>query len=250
MIYGRAGYDPDLPESFYINRIKNRFPGINAKNLYDTWRYTSDVISWLEKIHFRQNDAEFLAEGCFDINRFHDIEMFARVPCLPDQGVSSIVDFVTNGKAEGEMTPFEVADKLDNASQKLIQGAAKIKPRNNMELEQTLGDLTALGYLAKYYALKIRAATNLSYFRSNGTEEHKTTAINQLEEALEAWKDYAKVATTYYKPQLMARTQMLDWDALIFLVEKDIQLARDAKHGDTLQQIGSNVLWDRDISRQ
>ena len=250
MIYGRTGYNPDLPESFYVNRIKHHFPGINAKSLYDTWRYTSDVISWLEKIHFRQNDFEFLAEGCFDDRRFHDIEMFARVPCLPDQGVSSIVDFVTDGKVEGEMTPFEVADKLDHASQNLIRGAAKIKPGNNMELEQTLGDLTALGYLAKYYALKIRAATNLSYFRLNGTAEHQTIAINQLEEALEAWKSYAKVATTYYKPQLMARTQMLDWDALTLLVEKDIQLAREAKHGDTLRRIGSNVLWDRDMTRQ
>ena len=247
MIFGRAGYNPDLPEKFYVNRIKARFPEINAQKLYDTWRNTSDVISWVEKIHFRQNDAEFLAEGCLDLWRFNDINFFARSACLPEQGVSSIGDFVVNGKAEGEMTPFEVAEKLDIASQNLLQGAAKMNPRNNMELEQTLGDLTALGYLAKYYALKIRAATHLSLFRLNGTEENKATAINELEQALETWKDYARTATTYYKPQLMARTQMLDWDALTLSVAKDIEMARDAKQGEAVVPARSNVLWERDM---
>ena len=247
MIFGRIGYNPDLPESFFINRIKHRFPEINAKKLYDTWRYTSEVISWVEKIRFGQNDMQFLIEGCFDNRRFHNIDIFARTPCLPDQGVSSIGDFVVNGKEEGNMTPFEVAGKLDIASQNLLQGAARIKPGNNMELEQTLGDLTALGYLAKYYALKIRAATNLSLFRLNGTEDNKTLAINELEQALEAWKDYAKIATTYYNVQFFARTQTLDWDAITSLVKEDIEIARRAKQGEPVGTSGSNVLWERDM---
>ena len=247
MIYGRTGYNPDLPESFYVNRIKNRFPKIDAQKLYNTWRYTSDVISWLEKIHFRQNDFEFFAEGCFDYRRFHNIDMFARIPCLPEQGVSSIGDFVMNGKVDGEMTPFEVADKLENASQNLLQGASQIKHGNNMELEQTLGDLTALGYLAKYYALKIRAATNLSLFRLNGTEENKAKAISELEQALETWKNYAKTANTYYKVQFFARTQTLDWDALTISVAEDIEIARAAKQGEPVATSGTNVLWTRDM---
>ena len=247
MIYGRTGYNPDLPESFYVNRIKNHFPNINAKKLYDTWRYTSDVISWLEKIHFRQNDFEFFAEGCFDYRRFHNINMFAQIPCLPEQGVSSIGDFVENGKVDGEMTPFEVADKLDNASQNLLQGASRIKPGNNMELEQTLGDLRALGYLAKYYALKIRAATNLSLFRLNGTEENKAKSISELEQALETWKNYAKTANTYYNVQFFSRTQTLDWDALAVSVAEDIEIARAAKQGEPVATSGTNMLWTKDM---
>jgi hypothetical protein len=250
MIYGRTGYNPDLPESFYVNRIKHRFPKVDAKKLYDTWRYTSDVISWLEKIHFRQNDFEWFIEGCFDVDKFHDINLFARVPHLPDQGVMSISNFVMNGKTEGELTPFEVADKLDMASEKLLQGASQIKSGNDAELGQTLGDLTALGHLAKYYALKVRAATNLSLFRLNGTEENRSTSIQQLEQALEAWKDYAKTANTYYKPQLMSRTQMLDWDALTPLVEKDIEIVRAAKKGESIESLRSNALWERDMRHQ
>jgi hypothetical protein len=250
MIYGRAGYNPDLPESFYVNRIKNRFPEVNAKKLYDTWRYTSDVISWLEKIHFRQNDFEWFAEGCFDHRQFHDIDNFARIPGLPDQGVSSIGDFVVNGIEEGKMTPFEVAEKLDNASQQLLQGVSQLKAGNNAELEQTLGDLKAFGYLAKYYSLKISAATNLSLFRLNGTEENKVSAVNQLEQALEAWKNYAIVANIHYKVQFFARHQTLDWDALTSSVAADIEIAQAAKQGEPVATAGTNALWERDMRHQ
>jgi len=70
MIWGMTGYNPDLPESFYINKIAAHFPGSDARTIYDTWNATADVISWTDKIHYRQNDAEFLAEGCIDIIKF------------------------------------------------------------------------------------------------------------------------------------------------------------------------------------
>jgi len=248
MIYGRTGYNPDLPESFYVNRIKAHFPEVNAKKLYDTWKNTSDVISWVDKIHFRQNDLDWIAEGCFDVREFHNINMFCRIPCMPEQGVSSIGDYVINGKKEGELTPFEVAGKLETASKNLLKGASEIKSKGNRELEQTLGDLTALGYLAEYYAHKIKAATHLSLFRLNGTEKDQATAIDELEKALVSWKDYAKTANTYYYPQLLARTQMLDWDEIAKHVAQDIDIARNAKQGEPVEVMGSNVLWEKDMT--
>jgi hypothetical protein len=250
MILGRAGYNPDLPESFYVNRIKAHFPGVNARMLYDTWKSTSDVISWVDKIHFRQNDAEFIAEGCFDITRFHNIDNFCRMPCMPEQGVSSIGDFVLKGKVTGELTPFEVAGKLDEASKNLLDGAAKVTGNNSAELKQTLGDLTALGHLAEYYACKVRGATYLSGYRNTGDMKSKEKAISELENALISWKNYAKTATTFYNPQLLARTQMLDWNALTKLVEEDITIARNAKKGEPVGVSGTNILWERDMTKQ
>lgn len=250
MIYGRAGFNPNLPESFYVNRIKAHFPGVNAQLLYDTWKSTSEVISWVDKIHFRQNDAEFITEGCFDIKKFHDVNNFCRMPCMPDQGLSSIGDFVLKGKVAGELTPFEVAGKLEQASANLLKGTSKIKAGNNKELAHTLGDLTALGYLAEYYSHKIKGATNLSMYRLSGEEKNKTAAVTELEQAVVSWKNYAKTATTYYKPQLLARTQMLDWDALIPFVEEDVNMAKKAKKGEPVEVSGTNILWERDMTKQ
>jgi Glycosyl hydrolase family 20, domain 2 len=250
MIWGRAGYNPDLPSSFYIDRISAHFPGIDANLLYNTWKSTSDVIEWVDKIHFRQNDAEFLAESCFDIVRFHDVNNFCRQPCMPEQGVSSIGDFVLNGKVTGELTPFEVAEKLDKASKNLLEGAAEIKAGNNMELQETLGDLISLGYLAQYYAHKVRGATNLSQFRLKGDEKYKSQAVSELKGALASWISYSNSATTYYKPQLFARTQMLDWNATIENVKEDVNIAINAKKGEPVSVSGTNKIWERDMSKQ
>lgn len=249
MIYGRAGYNPNLPVSFYVNRIKAHFPGVNAQLLYDTWKSTSEVISWVDKIHFRQNDAEFITEGCFDIKKFHDVNNFCRMPCMPEQGLSSIGDFVTKGKVAGELTPFEVAGKLEKASVNLL-GASKISIGKNPELAQTVGDLVALGYLAEYYSHKIKGAVYLSMFRLSGDEKNKTAAVSELEQGVISWKNYAKTATTFYKPQLLARTQMLDWDALKPFVEEDVNIAKKAKKGEPVEVSGTNVLWKRDMTQQ
>lgn len=250
MIYGRAGYNPLLPESFYINRIKAHFPGVNAQLLYHTWKSTSDVMEWVDKIHFRQNDFEFITEGCFDVNNFHDINSFCRVPCMPEQGVSSIGDFVMKGQVDGELTPFDVAGKLYQASLNLLGGASKIKVFNNPELEQTLCDLTALGYLADYYSHKIKGAVYLSMFRLSGEEKNRDIAVAELEQGVKSWENYAETASTWYHPQLLARTQMLDWKALTNFTLEDVNIARRAKKGEPVDVVGSNKLWERAMTKQ
>ncbi len=203
-------------------------------------------MSWIDKIHYRQNDAEFLAEGCIDIIKFKDVNAFARNDGMPDQGVTAIGDFVTKGKQAGEITPFDVADKLDEASKTLVNGAAHISAGNNAELRQTLGDFEAMGYMAQYYAHKIRGATYLSLYRLNGDEEDKQQAVTELEAGVISWESYAKVATTYYNPQLMARTRMLDWNALTENVKKDVTIAQNAKKGEPVGVSVSNKLWEVD----
>lgn len=249
MIWGCAGYNPDLPESYYIERIHARFPSIDAKALYSTWKATSDVIEWIDKLHFRQNDAEFLAEGCIDINRFKDLNAFARNDCMPDQGVTAIGVFAEKGKIPGELSPFEVADKLDAASRILLDGASKLKAANNRELAQTIGDLQAMGYMATYYSHKFRGATHMAKYRFGGDESDKVHSVEEMEKAVNAWLNYAKAASAQYKPQLFARTRELDWDSLTENVKQDVNIARNAKKGEPYTVSGNNKLWEQDMKR-
>jgi hypothetical protein len=246
MTWGMAGYNPDLPESYYIDKIDEHFPGADAKAIYQTWNNTADVVSWIDKIHYRQNDAEFLAEGCFDIKGFKDINAFARNDVMPDQGVTAIGDFVQKGKVPGELTPFDVADKLTEASKKLLAGAAKINDNGNTELKQTVGDFKIMAYMADYYAHKIKGATYTSMYRFTGDEKDKTQAVAELEAAVNSWVNYAVAASAQYKPQLFARTMKLDWDALLPMVKHDVELAKAAQKGEPVAVSGSNKLWDRD----
>ncbi len=246
MIWGMAGYNPDLPETYYIDKIAEHFKGADAKAIYTTWNATSDVIEWIDKIHYRQNDAELLPEGSFDISRFKDLNAIARNDCMPDQGVTAIGDFAQKGKVAGELTPFEVADKLEEASKTLLAGAARIGDNNNPELKQTLGDFKAMGYMADYYAHKVRAATYMAQYRFAGDEKNKAQSVAEAEAEVNSWINYAAAASAQYKPQLFARTQYLDWNAETDLVKKDVNIAKNAQKGEPVAVAASNKLWEKD----
>lgn len=245
MIWGRTAYNPNLPQQFYIDKIATRFRSTDPALLHLTWKATSDIISWTDKIHFRQNDMQFAPEGCFDRDKFHDVNVFISTAAMPEQNVISIADYAKNPDAEG-ITPFEVADNLTDAGNILRNGAKKLRGSNNPELVKTLIDFEALGALGHYYAHKVKGATYLAQFRLNGKTSDKENAIAELEEALTAWKAYAEAATKNYVPTLLSRTQKLDWNAITKWVEQDIEIAKTAKKGEPVGYGDDNKLWERD----
>jgi len=252
MIWGRTSYNPDLKPAFFKDQLMLRFPGVDSDLLYNTWKATSEIISWVDKIHFRQNDALFAPEGCFGKygadKGFHDINNYIRTGAMPLQGVISIADYVQDREQEG-LTPFDVADRLLIAAEVLLKGASNINPGANLELQETLGDCEALAYLGRYYAMKIKGATFTALYRIAGKESFKTDAIEALMQAVEEWKEYASAAKKFYHPQLYARTQMLDWDEVLDFVKLDVELARSAQHGEPVRVQDDNFLWDRDRER-
>jgi hypothetical protein len=248
-IWGRTAYNPELTASYWQDQIRLRYPGIDAEQLYSTWRATSDIISLVDKIHFRQNDFQFLPEGCLDRSEFHDVNWFIKVAAMPLQGVVSISDYA---KAEGDtegITPFDIADRLDLAARILLDGSAEIDPGDNPELKELEGDFEALGHLGHYYAQKVRGSTYTAMFRWTGKEEYKTSAVEALEAAVEPWIKYSGIANSQYETQVFARTQELDWDARLADVRRDIEIARNARHGEDIEIQYNNILWNRDTSR-
>jgi hypothetical protein len=68
----------------------------------------------------------------------------------------------------------------------------------NAELKETVGDLESLALLGRYYASKIRGATNAAQKNTAG-------AIQNLQAASKAWRAYAARVATLYAPQVLAR---------------------------------------------
>lgn len=251
MQWGRLGYNPYLSSDFFKNRLKQRFPEADDALLYETWRATSAVISWTDKIHFRQNDAQFSPEGCFDNNRFHDVNMFIQTGAMPVQGVQSIANYANTPRPEDGISPYAVADSLRAASKMLLQGATQLKkkPVADTQLRETLGDLEAMGHLGAYYAYKVEGATALAQYRVSGDSKYQKQAIESLEKAVSSWTDYARVSGQLYTPQLYARTQQLDWFRVLEWVKKDVDIAREAKPGQEVKVSDDNRLWIRDVNK-
>lgn len=248
-IWGRTAYDPDLTPEYWQDQLRLRFPEVDAVHLYDTWKATSRIISLVDKIHYHQNDYQFLPEGCLNGRIFHDVNYFIKTASMPLQGVVSISDYAKEGESDRGISPFEVADSLDLAARVLIEGSSAIDPGENAELKETLGDLTAMGYLGHYYAMKVRGATYTAMYRWSGNGEDKQHAVQALEEAVGMWEKYAATANSQYHPQLFARTRTLDWDVELENVKKDVEIARTARHGEEIEIKINNILWKRDSSR-
>lgn len=245
MIWGRAAYDPDLPESFYKDQLKLHFPHADIDRLYTTWRASSSIVSWIDKLCFKPNDYEFDLEGCFNKQGFFDINSLISAAPLPGQNVISIADYVKQKGKTNQLSPFDVADKLYEAAAILLKGSNTIPANSNAELTETVSDFKAWAYLGKYYAAKFRGATYTAMVRTTGNEDYREKAVAALTDAVVQWKSYAAVSTKKYRPQLFSRTGgTLDWNALIAGTEKDIQIAKNAKMGEPVKQKSDNKLWN------
>jgi len=245
MIWGRTAYNPDMSADFYKEQLKLHFPGADVDKIYTTWRATSDILSWIDKQFFKPNDFEFNLEGCFNRQGFFTInDMISSAP-LPEQNVVSIAEYALQNGKTTQLSPFDVADKLDAAAAILLKGGATIPVGANADLNETVSDFKAWAYLGRYYAAKFRGATYTAMLRNTGKEEYREKAVQALTGAVTEWKNYAAISIKKYKPQLFARTQrVLNWNASIPDVEKDVEIAKAAKKGEPIKQKSDNKLWN------
>ncbi len=251
-IWGQTAYNPNLDDKYWANQIKIKFPEVDANLMQKTWSASSDVFAWVDKIHFRQNDAQFAPEGCIGWQAnggqlFHSVNSFLNVGAMPEQGLQSIADYVKSQDVKAGLTPFQVADNLRIAAKILLDGAYKLdEDSTDGEFQETLENFKAMAYLAQYYANKIEGASYVGRFRLMGNEVDKKKAVSVLNKAVNSWENYAKTIDAIYKPQLLARTDYLDVKAILTHVKKDVDIARNAKYGDEVSVKDYNFLWKKD----
>lgn len=254
MIWGRCGYDPGLGTDFFISRLHQEYPYTDSRLLYDTWKATSEIVEWVDKLYFRQNDHMFSMEACMGninyVTRFTDIEELIATGSMPEQGVISIANFAKGILDEGDISPLDVAERLDEASRRLLEGASGLSRRDgSAEYREMLTDFKAMAYLGKYYADKFRAATYVALYRTRGLKEYKTKAIVYAGRSVKDWAKYSEISQSAYEPQLLSRVSYLDWDKTMEEVSADVETARNAEYGDTVPQPRDNRLWKESRNR-
>jgi hypothetical protein len=160
------------------------------------------------------------------------VQDFVEGETMPGSGVISISTWRRNklaGKPMGGITPLEVVDNLSKISANTLRAVSDLRAKqgDNKELRLTLGDMEAMGYLAGYYAAKIRGAEDLATFDKSGKQTDRDSAIGHLQLALEAWKRYARAYTVQYRqPLLYNRVGVVDIPGMVAKVEQDISIAR------------------------
>ncbi|MBA7538155.1 hypothetical protein ES705_30429 [subsurface metagenome] len=89
-----------------------------------------------------------------------------------------------------------------------------------------------MAYLGKYYAHKVRGATELELSRQmdTGNIEHQQNSVEELTQAGNYWKLYIETAKKNYKNPLWTnRVGNVDWDQIYSWVLDDIAIAKGEK---------------------
>ena len=186
--------------------------------------------------HWGSLDFQWYIEGCCSVpsyaktdSGFHDINRFITLGPHPGTDNVSIPDYVeavSSGKEVESTTPIQVSHKLHACSDKALQILNQFPKVTEKELRLTLGDIRAMAYMGKYYAHKIRGATELALYRDNNKEEHRSNAVAEMTQAASYWDLYTSTALKqYYNPIDLNRVILVDWQALRKEVHKDIRIA-------------------------
>jgi hypothetical protein len=236
MLWGRLGYDLDMKRESIEKILLWRFPETKGMPLYDAWATASKIIPLVNRFHWRDWDFMWAVEGCIDQRKgFHTVRDFITNETMQDSGLMSIREYVDKHLADEQMnavTPIQVAGRLRSYSEKSLEQVELIRRNTkhiSRELRSTLGDIEAMSHLGGYYASKILGAAELHLFEKSKDRQNRKSAIRHLIEAQKHWENYASVAAKMYRPQLLARTRVLDWMKILEEVKNDVRIARQTR---------------------
>jgi hypothetical protein len=239
LLWGRLGFDPTLDNERIAGLIAQRFPGIDAARLLAAWQDASLIYPLVTGFHWAAFDFQWYIEGCRSrpgpartASGFHSVETFINQPVHPGTDNVSIPDYVAaslEGRRTSGTTPPQAADRIDaraDAALAAIDAFGRQRVARGAELSDTLDDIRAMALLGKYYAAKIRAATELALFRASKLPARQRAAVQHLTSAASFWKDYsARTAARYRNPLWTNRVGLVDWRELDAEVAKDIEIA-------------------------
>jgi hypothetical protein len=235
MMWGRLGYDPRMSNERFIKILQQRYPGVSGEDLFTAWQHASMIYPVTTGFHWGSLDFQWYIEACKSKpsyanteTGFNDVNRFITLGTHGGTDNISIPDYVkalSEGKTPAGTTPVEVSDKLHAHADEALKILAGLDHGDSKELRLTLGDIQAIALLGKYYAHKIRGATEHLLYGNTQNETHRQAAVRELNKAAAYWRHYTAAALGQYKnPLWMNRVGNANWRDLLDEVLKDVTI--------------------------
>jgi hypothetical protein len=254
LLWGRLAFQPDLPAAHFTRILAQHFPEAPAPLLEQGWAAASSVFPLITRFFWGDIDLRWFPEACLSHPRasgFYTVRHFVAGVTMPGSNVANLRQWraaTLNGKALNATSPLEIANQLGDAALRALAIVAEIgdKARAGTELANTLNDMECMGFLAHYYAAKIRAAAALALFDMTGAIPHQTEAVRILEGASSHWRRYAEAYTRHYvQPLLYNRVGFVDIPNMQALIDHDITIARAWRPGSVDEDTSNTRRGDR-----
>lgn len=231
MLWGRLGYDPEVPISTFIKQLKIKFPEVEAEKLFAAWQTASKIAPTTTQFFWRNWDYQWYVEGAKG-KPFANVKEFINGKTLEGSNILSISEYTEKlyaGEPIHQTTPIDVANRLTEFSKQTLSLTKDMVGYENNELAQTVNDIRAFAYLGNYYSAKILGSTALAKYKLSSDASDQNESVKHLENALVHWEKYASILTKQYLPRDLDRTGKFDWNELTKEVAQDIEIAKTFK---------------------
>lgn len=107
------------------------------------------------------------------------------------------------GELNGKLTPLEVADRLLSFAEEAQLNLAKFNEQNEAaetyaaEWKRYQVDISALSYIGRFFAFKIKAAVQYAYYQNISDPQCLYLALNDYNAAKEAWEQVVQTTSVY-----------------------------------------------------
>lgn len=257
-VWGRTGYDPEVPDSLFENLFKDQSGPKAGRALFQTMVAASKLVPLIYSYHclgpdHRNMAPEFEtgnghsgrrnADGSAE--RIHNgIKGFLEVEPLDDTVMDSprtYVAHVLKGEPCLPFGPNEASAELERCADAALKAVSHVRDLEEgtpeARLDQIL-DVEALAALARYYADKIQAVTYLEFFNRTGNLNSLSTAREFLRQAIGHWQDLAEVTETHFLP-VIERLRM--YTAAFTWREEGKDLPRELEELEDLARKAANA---------
>jgi hypothetical protein len=242
MLWGRLGYFAAEPDDTWRGHFRRRF-GAAGSDTYEAMRQAGKIVPLVTSYHWNYMNGDWYPEGSIGTwntsheqprvnyrraSMYQDIRTYIFNNTI-DASLANIPEYLAGSKATG---PLEVADRLEQYGRNALASIARARSRverGEKEFTCTDADLTAYGNLGVYYGEKLRGAAHLARFQFMGDAKEREQAVVHLEKAAAAWRAVVAATENHYIPHEVWLFGQFDWKRYLPDVERDIEIARQAK---------------------
>lgn len=246
-LWGRLLYNPSTPDKLFDAEFVRRY-GTDGTNLLKASSLAGSTPLRLGSLFDFTWDFSLYSEGMMALDSkikrvdYISVDRLINQP-VTDSNYISIADYVKNaGKSfpKIKVTPPQLAQLLEKDCLEALDLVKNITPGKDKALLYEVADIKTWANLGLHLSAKIKGAVALQTYRTKGGEENKQQAIQQLQKALEYWKEVVNITRPLYNDMPLVHYSEQDgkpwkendhlrfhWEKLVKDVERDVEIAKN-----------------------
>ncbi|MFB3902510.1 MAG: hypothetical protein ACE15E_03595 [Acidobacteriota bacterium] len=219
LVWGRTGYDPQIRDDLWLREM-GLDHGPAARPLWEALVAASGIIPLIVSYHNQGLDHRHLAAEYENGNHSltsrwtfstgsrvvpfpGNIDNFLEVgtldPTVMDDPRRYVASYLQNALS-GRMGPYQAAERLESLAHRAVDSLRRADPLASEEPKSSClkMNVRALAALGRYYAYKIRAATDLEFYYQTHFHGKLRSAWENMQKAVAHWDELSEVTDEHF----------------------------------------------------